>query len=92
MCQALPAYVVRIDGDLAWVREPDAASDERLTAISLLGVSDVHEGDYVLHHAGLALTRVEPEEARAILDVWRELGDLLATEAGAATALEGVAP
>lgn len=73
MCQALPARVVRVEGDRAWV-EGCAAG------ISLFGLDRVAVGDYILHHAGLALSRVEPEEAEAIMEAFRELDALYEEE------------
>ncbi len=69
MCQALPARVVRIQGAQAWVEGSEAS-------VSLLGVDGIAVGDYILHHAGLALSRVEPEEAEAIAQAFRELDAL----------------
>jgi hydrogenase expression/formation protein HypC len=73
MCQAIPARVVRIHGDLAWVEGSEAS-------ISLLGLDGVAIGDYILHHAGLALTRIEPDEAEAIAAAFRELDALYEEE------------
>ena len=73
MCQALPARVVRIDGSRAWVEGSGAC-------VSLLGVDGIAVGDYILHHAGLALSRVEPEEAKAIAEAFRELDALYEEE------------
>jgi hydrogenase maturation factor len=39
----------------------------------------VAAGDYVYHHAGLALARVDPEEAALVLAAWDELAALLET-------------
>ena len=76
MCQALPARVVRVDGESAWVEGSEAS-------VSLLGVEAVSAGDYILYHAGLALGKVSPEEAAAILDAFRELDALYEVEAAA---------
>ncbi|HUZ78353.1 MAG TPA: HypC/HybG/HupF family hydrogenase formation chaperone [Chloroflexota bacterium] len=73
MCQTIPARVVRIDGDQAWV-------EGSLASVSLLGVDAIAIGDYILHQAGLALGRVEPEEAEAILAAFRELDALYEQE------------
>ncbi|MBI3967735.1 MAG: HypC/HybG/HupF family hydrogenase formation chaperone [Chloroflexi bacterium] len=62
MCLAAPVLVTRIENDTAWVRQGGAEQ-----AISIVGVDGITVGDYVLHHAGLALARLEPEEAAAIL-------------------------
>jgi hydrogenase expression/formation protein HypC len=73
MCQSLPAQVVRIEGDQAWVQGSQAS-------VSLLAIDDVNVGDYIIYHAGLALARVDPAEAAAIAEAFRELEGLYATE------------
>ena len=75
MCRAVPARVLRVDQDVAWVEDGD-----RESPVSLLGVEAVSAGDYVFHHAGLALARVEPEEAAAILAAYAELESLSALD------------
>ena len=75
MCQAVPMRVVRVDGETAWIA---VKSGER--AVSLLGVEDVVAGDYLLVHAGLALARIEPEEADAILRVLAEIAAITAND------------
>jgi hydrogenase expression/formation protein HypC len=74
MCQTIPVRVSRIEGDVAWVL-PDGGHEFGLLEqpVSLLGVEGVAAGDYILHHAGLALTRIEPEEAETILALLEEL-------------------
>jgi hydrogenase expression/formation protein HypC len=64
MCLAKPLLVSRIDGEIAWVGEGG-----RERPISLLGVAGVVPGDYILAHAGIALMRLEPQEAQNILIV-----------------------
>ncbi len=72
MCQAVPARVVRIEPDVAWI---DQAGEE--IPVSLLGVGEVAVGDYVYHHAGLALERLDPATAEEILSVLDELDAIL---------------
>ncbi|HLG71730.1 MAG TPA: HypC/HybG/HupF family hydrogenase formation chaperone [Chloroflexota bacterium] len=69
----MPARVVRIHGDRAWLEGSE-------TSVSLLGVDGVAIGDYIIHHAGLALGRIEPEEAKAIAEAFRELETLYEEE------------
>jgi hydrogenase expression/formation protein HypC len=68
VCRAEPVRVLRVDDEVAWV---DTGDGERV--VSLFGVDGVAPGDYVLVHAGIALARVEPAEAAAILDLLAEL-------------------
>lgn len=68
MCQAAPVRVTRVEGDQAWIV---SGSGER--RIALLGVDHVVAGDYVLVHAGLALRRLDPEDAAALLAAFAEI-------------------
>ena len=77
MCRGAPARVARIEDDVAWVEQPD---DAELLPVSLLGVEGVAVGDYLFHHAGLALTRLDPEDALDILNALVELDALYEAE------------
>ncbi len=72
MCRAAPALVTRVEGQQAWVQDQGQEM-----SVSLLGLSDVKAGDYVYYHAGLALQRLDPQEAREILEALNELEALL---------------
>jgi len=67
MCVAVPGEVLSIDaGGLA---EIDFGGTRRTISLALLDRAEV--GDYVIVHAGFALHRVDPEEARETLDLLR---------------------
>lgn len=69
MCLAIPAEVIHIEDDMATVRVGEA-----LRKASLMLLPDQAElGDYVIIHAGFALHKVDPEEARESLRLLREL-------------------
>jgi hydrogenase expression/formation protein HypC len=68
MCQATPVQIQRIEGDVGWVR-----ADGQERPVSLVAVADASVGDYVICHAGLALERLDAEEANAILAALSEL-------------------
>jgi len=68
MCLAVPGKVLEIDGTLAkvdfghgTVREAD---------ISLV---DVAVGQYVLVHTGYAIQIMDEDEAKASLDLWKDI-------------------
>jgi hydrogenase expression/formation protein HypC len=68
MCLAIPAKVTKIDGDMATI---DIGGVAR--SASLMLVTDVAVGDYVIVHAGFAIHRVDPKEAEESLRLLRQL-------------------
>ena len=51
--------------------------------VTSLFVPDVEVGDYVLVTGGTIIDRLEPDEARARLEMFEALGELLEEESGA---------
>jgi hydrogenase expression/formation protein HypC len=71
MCLAVPTRITHIDGEMAEV-ELDGVS--RL--VSLAMVPEVQMGDYVLVHAGYAITVVDEDEAMETLRLFQELAQI----------------
>lgn len=68
MCLAVPMQIVSIDGE-SMVAEIDGVKREA----SLMMLSEeVAVGDYVLIHAGFAISRLNAEEAEETLELMRE--------------------
>lgn len=77
MCLAVPMQITDIDGD-TMVAEIDGVRREA----SLMMLSEtVKVGDYVLIHAGFAISRLDEDEALETLAVMRECFDLSRTPA-----------
>ncbi|MEJ2671183.1 MAG: HypC/HybG/HupF family hydrogenase formation chaperone [Deltaproteobacteria bacterium] len=70
MCLAIPMRLVEVDGPVA-VAEVDGVS--RQVRLDLLPEAVL--GDYVLIHAGLAIARVDAEQAEETLALLRNLAD-----------------
>ena len=68
MCLAIPAKVLRVEGNTALVRIEDTEYNA-----SLLLLEDVCVGDYVMLHAGFAIQKIDEEEAMATLRLIREV-------------------
>ena len=68
MCLAIPMKVVKIDGDHGVV-----ASGGLTRKANFILLKDVNPGDYVLLHAGFAIAKVKPEEAKRTIKMAREL-------------------
>lgn len=71
MCQARPSRVIRIESDVAWVEQ-----DRQELPVSLIGIGTVSVGDYIYHHAGLALERIDADVAKEILSMLDELASM----------------
>ncbi|HHY35920.1 MAG TPA: HypC/HybG/HupF family hydrogenase formation chaperone [Firmicutes bacterium] len=67
MCVALPLKVNEVDGNWAIVEVSGGKIRVRSDLVS------VKPGDYVLVHAGFIIEKLEPEEARKTLDMFREI-------------------
>jgi hydrogenase expression/formation protein HypC len=75
MCLAVPGRVVEIEGDdPAFLRGRVDFSGVR-RKVSFAFTPEAQPGDYVLVHAGFALTVVDAEEALATLEELRRLGE-----------------
>lgn len=68
MCLAVPTKIKRVDGDMAEV-ELDGA----VRSVSLAMVPEAQPNNYVLIHAGFAISVVDEEEAKETLRLLREL-------------------
>jgi hydrogenase expression/formation protein HypC len=69
MCLAIPARVVeRLQADEAII---DAGGIEKRVSLAL--VPEAAVGDYVIVHAGYAISRLDPEEALRTLALFAEM-------------------
>ncbi len=72
MCLAVPMQITSIDGDMM-IAEIDGVRREA----SLMMLSEgVNVGDYVLIHAGFAISRLDEHEALETLAIMRECLEL----------------
>jgi hydrogenase expression/formation protein HypC len=68
MCLAIPARVVRVDGDKAQVDFGEGVLRE--VNVTLV---DAKVGDYVLVHAGYAIQLMDEKDALETLSLWNEI-------------------
>jgi hydrogenase expression/formation protein HypC len=69
MCVGVPMQVISIDGDQA-MTEVDGVKRE---ASLMLLDQDVVVGDFVIIHAGFAISKLDQEDARETLALMREV-------------------
>lgn len=70
MCLAVPAKVIRIEGERALVDVMGARM-----YVGIFFVPEVRLCDYVLLHAGQAMTIVDEEYAKESIEEWRNVLD-----------------
>lgn len=81
MCLGVPGKVVRwIDRDPTFA-QADVQFDGLTRRCHMACVVDVEVGEYVIVHAGIAITKVDAEEAQRVFDELRRL-ELLDEETG----------
>ena len=66
MCLAVPGKIVKIDGDTATV---DYEVEKRQGKI-LEG--EYNEGDYVIIQAGIIMAKIDPNEAKETLELFKQ--------------------
>ncbi|MFN3683032.1 MAG: HypC/HybG/HupF family hydrogenase formation chaperone [Fimbriimonadaceae bacterium] len=72
MCLAVPGRIRSVSGEgLTRAGEVDFAG--AVQTVNLSFVPEAAEGDYVLVHAGVAIARLDEEEALATLECFRQL-------------------
>jgi len=70
MCLAIPMKIIAIDGMVATTEVDGVTRQARLDLLP-----EANLGDYVLVHAGLAISRLDEADAVETLDLLRKLAD-----------------
>ncbi len=68
MCLAIPMKLIEMDGNTGIV---EAGGVQRRIGLDLM--EDAAVGDYFIVHAGYAIEKLSPEEARNTLDLFRRI-------------------
>ena len=73
MCLAVPGQIVSIEGDDALSRSGQVRFGEAVREASLAFVPEAVEGDYVLVHAGVAISVLREDAAARTLGYLEEI-------------------
>jgi hydrogenase assembly chaperone HypC/HupF len=71
MCLAVPAEIVEIKDDVATCRVGEG--ETTITASLMVLDDEVQPGDFLIIHAGFAIRKLDPAEARETLKVLRDV-------------------
>lgn len=82
MCLAVPGKLLSLRGEdpLDRLGEVDFGGVKR--EVSLACVPEAEVGDYVVVHVGMAISRLDEQEAGKVLAYLKEMGELDELEAG----------
>ena len=68
MCLAIPGKIIKINKEEAQVLLGEITKTIRIDLLP-----DVIEGDYVLIHAGYAISKINEKEANEVFNAWKEI-------------------
>lgn len=76
MCLGIPGQITEISGEGALTRMGTVSFGGVSKEVSLAFVPDAGVGDYVIIHAGFAISKIDEQDAQETLKLLRELVDL----------------
>lgn len=76
MCLAVPGEVLSIDGNDPLLRSAEVDFGGIVRIVSLTLLPEARPGNYVLVHAGVAISIVDEAEAVRVFQYLEELGEL----------------
>jgi hydrogenase expression/formation protein HypC len=82
MCLAVPGKILDVDGNDPIMRTGRVDFSGIVKVINLAYVPEAQTGDYVIVHAGFAISTLDEDEANTVFDYLREIGDLDELEVG----------
>ncbi len=89
MCLAIPGKILSVDEQVdETLRNGRVSFNGIVKQINLCMVPDATVGDYVLVHVGVAISKVDEEEAKLVFDYLKQMGE--ADELEQSEALAGV--
>jgi len=75
MCLAVPGRIVSVEGEDPLLRTGKVHIGGILKEISLACIPEADLGDYVLVHAGVAINKIDEEEAKEVFELLRQIED-----------------
>lgn len=82
MCLAVPGKILEINGEDPVFRSGKVSFGGIVKDVSLACVPDAGIDDYVLVHVGMALSKVDEEEAQEVFSYLKQMGELEELEPG----------
>lgn len=80
MCLAVPTEIISIDQSIPGLRMAQVSIGGALINACVEWLPEAEVGDFVLVHAGMAITKIDKEAAAETLQIFKEMGELLEAE------------
>ena len=80
MCLAVPTEIISIDQSIPGLRMAQVSIGGALINACVEWLPEAVVGDFVLVHAGMAITKIDKEAAAETLQIFKEMGELLEAE------------
>ncbi|MFD0888096.1 HypC/HybG/HupF family hydrogenase formation chaperone [Streptosporangium algeriense] len=74
MCLGIPGKIVEMPADHADLARVDVSGVRRAIDVGLLEGEELRPGDWILIHAGFALSKIDKDEARAAMEFLEGIG------------------
>jgi len=78
MCLAIPGKVIEVSGEPPLNLKGKVSFGGAVKEVNLAYVPEAKPGDYVLVHVGMALSRVDEEEAQKTLEYFSQMDEIMA--------------
>jgi hydrogenase expression/formation protein HypC len=75
MCLGIPGKIIQWLERESMFARAEIEFDGVRRVCHMACVTEAEEGDYVIVHAGIAISRIDPEEAQRVFDELAALGD-----------------
>jgi hydrogenase expression/formation protein HypC len=76
MCLAVPGKIVSMSGDDIWTRTAKVSFGGVIKEVNLAYLPDVKVDDYVIVHAGFALSQIDESQALQMFEDLSKLAEL----------------
>mgnify|MGYP002631657587 CR=1 FL=1 len=76
MCLAIPGEILSIEGDDVLLRKSRVSFGGVIKEVSLACLPEAKVGEYVLVHAGIAISKIDEDEAEKVFQALEDLGAL----------------
>lgn len=76
MCLAIPGKLLEIEGDDPIFRTGRVSFGGIVKDVSLAALPEANVGEYVIVHAGMAISSLDEDEAQEVFEYLRQLGEI----------------